>query len=107
MPEACGPLTWKVKVAFAPGGTLASACAATRFADIQLTPSGAHCASSWLIPSLASCPSTPFVQVCVPVFRKTIVRGELTCPGCSVGYGDWLTQALWNPDSLTTSTETP
>ena len=78
MPDVCGARTWNVNVPFAPGGTLASACAATRFADIQFTPSAAHCASSWLIPSLASCPSTPFVHVWVPVLRKTIVSGVLT-----------------------------
>ena len=46
VPAICGARTWKVNVAFAPVGTLVSVCAATRFADSQFTPSGAHCASS-------------------------------------------------------------
>ena len=78
VPAVCGARTWKVNVAFAPGATLASVCAATRFAEIQLIASGAHCASSWLRPRRASCPSTPFVHACVPVLRKTMVSGAPT-----------------------------
>ena len=93
-----------MNVAFAPGATVASACAATRVGNGQFTASGAHCASSPLMPSRASWLATPFVQVWEPVLRKTTFSGVLVCPGCSVGYGDWLTHALWKPRSLTTTT---
>src|SRR5438093_2294468 len=106
-PAVLGARTWKVKVAVAPGGTACSAWAATRVLYGQFTASGAHWASSRLMPSRASSPSTPLFQVREPVFRKTTLSGWLVCPGCSVGYADWLTHRLWNPRSETTSTKTP
>src|SRR5439155_1365862 len=86
VPAVCGARTWKVKVAVAPGATDASVCAATRVGNGQFTASGAHCASSRLIPRRASWPSTPLVQVCVPVLRKRIVY-ETIALGRSTGQG--------------------
>src|ERR1700687_2061973 len=94
VPGAIGARTWNVNVPTAPGGTLASFWNATRFADGQPTPSPAHVSLSRFTPSRASWPSSPFVQVCEPVFRKLIDSVPLTWPGRSVGYGDCVIQRL-------------
>src|SRR5207245_10519340 len=76
-PGELGARTWNVKVAVAPGGTVCSACAATRVEDGQFTASGAHCASSMLMPRRASSPRIPLFHVLLSVLRHTRLRGRL------------------------------
>src|SRR5437899_3139985 len=76
-PGELGARTWNVKVAVAPGGTVCSACAATRVENGQFTASGAHCASSMLIPRRASSPRIPLFHVLLPVLLKTRLSGWL------------------------------
>src|SRR5438445_13815889 len=94
-PGVAGAFTWKVNVAFWPGATVASDCAATRLANGQFTPRAAQVTSSRLTPRRASWPSTPFTQVPVPVLANVMVSGAPVLPTDSVGYADCDTHREW------------
>src|SRR4029453_1842633 len=80
-----GALTRNVNVAFAPGATLSSVCAAGGEPLSQLTPGDAHVSSSFLIPRRASCPRTPLTHGLPPVLRNVNVIGSLVAPGARSG----------------------
>ena len=80
-----GALTLKVNVAFAPGATVGSVCAAGRDPLSQLTPREAQVSSSFLMPMRASWPRTPFTQGLPPVLRNVSVIGSLVTPGARSG----------------------
>src|SRR2546428_290686 len=86
VPASDGPLTWKVKVATAPGATDASFCTATRLAESQpaFRPSAVNETSSLRTPSATWVPAVPFVHVFVPVLRKLTVTWDVAA-GCRSG----------------------
>src|SRR5438132_498085 len=80
-PGELGARIWNVKVAVAPGGTVCSACAATRVENGQFNASGAHCPSSMLMPRRASSPRIPLFHVLLPA-------GDSALPGLIAGVAE-------------------